>query len=156
LHIFVRGAIARALKGEQIEVYSSVRYICVTGHQWPGTPNVLMDQQAYLDHLVRIDTTDAPSRPAWTGRATPAPDDLAGALLAKLHAWGIGAARVKRWSDGFLVELDACPWADEHSAGARGAAVMIHASGAYDFTCLHAHCAGRTWRDFRATMEGRS
>ena len=63
------------------------------------------------------------------------------------------AACVKRWSDGYLVELPACPWAAEHTTGAGGAAVMIHASGALDFTCLHAHCAGRTWQDFRTAME---
>jgi hypothetical protein len=83
----------------------------------------------------------------------PPPDDLAGALLAKLADWGIPGARLKRWQDAYLVELDRCPWSDQHTTGPGGAAVMIRASGAYDFTCLHAHCAGRTWRDFRAAME---
>jgi hypothetical protein len=83
----------------------------------------------------------------------PPPDDLAGALLAKLATWGLRAARMKRWQDGYLVDLDRCPWSDQHTTGVGGAAVMIRASGAYDFTCLHAHCAGRTWRDFRAVME---
>ncbi|MBI3109003.1 MAG: hypothetical protein HYY95_26105 [Candidatus Rokubacteria bacterium] len=41
LHVFVRGTAPRALRGDQIEVYSEVRYIAVTGHQWPGTPNTL-------------------------------------------------------------------------------------------------------------------
>jgi hypothetical protein len=62
----------------------------------------------------------------------------------------------KRWQGGFLVELVACPWADEHTSGPGGAAVMIHASGAFDFTCLHAHCAGRRWREFRTAMETRA
>jgi hypothetical protein len=30
---------------------------------------------------------------------------------------------------------------------------MIRASGAYDFVCQHAHCAGRRWRDFRMALE---
>jgi hypothetical protein len=93
------------------------------------------------------------SRSAYTGPVIPPPDDLAGALLAKLDTWGIPGQRIKRWAGGYLVELEACPWASEHTTGSRGAAVMIHASGALDFTCLHAHCAGRTWRDFRARME---
>jgi hypothetical protein len=156
LHVFVRGSAPRALKGEQIEVYSDARFMCVTGHRWPGTPPDLKYQQGYLDHLVRIATADEPRRRAWRGPSTQPPDDLAGALLAKLQAWGLRAAHVKRWSDGYLVELEACPWADEHTTGAAGAAVMIHASGAYDFTCLHAHCGGRAWRDFRAAMDGRS
>jgi hypothetical protein len=153
LHAFVLGRVPHAVKGDQIEIYSDARYIAVTGHQWPGTPSALRPQQPYLDNLVRIARGAVPPRRAWTGPAIPAPDDLAGALLAKMETWGIRAARVKRWSDGYLVELVACPWADEHTSGPAGAAVMIHASGAFDFTCLHAHCAGRDWRDFRSAME---
>ena len=156
LHIFVRGVTSKALKGSQIEVYSTARYIAVTGHRWPATPDRLSYQQSYLDHLVAIERGDAPARRPWTGPSVPPPDDLAGALLAKLEAWGIRAARVKRWSDGYLVELEACPWAAEHTTGAGGAAVIIRASGAFDFTCLHAHCGRRDWRDFRAAMEGRA
>jgi hypothetical protein len=145
-----------ALKGPQIEVYGTARYICLTGHQWPGTPNELRWQQPYLDHLVRTAREAERPRQPWPGPSVPPPDDLAGALLAKLAGWGIPAARVKRWSDGYLVELAACPWAGEHSTGAGGAAVMIRASGAFDFTCLHAHCASRGWRDFRAAMQGQA
>jgi hypothetical protein len=76
-----------------------------------------------------------------------------GALLAKLCRWGIPAQRVKRWASGYLVEIETCPWSAEHTTGPGGAAVIIHASGAFDFTCLHAHCSARTWRDFRALME---
>lgn len=153
LHVFVRGTVAEALKGAQIEIYSTARYIAVTGHQWPGTPSHLQPQQAYLDHLVKISREGERVRRAYTGPATSAPDDLAGALLAKLQTWNVPAARVKRWADGYLVELETCPWAAEHTTGAGGAAVMIHASGAFDFTCLHAHCAGRGWREFRSAME---
>jgi hypothetical protein len=156
LHVFVGGAIPRALKGEQIEVYSTERYICVTGHQWPGTPAGVREQQAYLDHLGRLDAERGAARHRYAGPATPPPDDLAGALLVKLQAWGVPVHRLKRWSGGYLVELAACPWADEHSTGRGGAAVMIHASGAFDFTCLHLHCARRDWRDFRAALEGRT
>jgi hypothetical protein len=87
------------------------------------------------------------------GRTRPPPDDLAGALLAKLDGWGVPARRIRRWSDGYLVELVAWPWVAEHTSGADRAAVMIRASGAYDFTCPHGHCARRTWRDFRRFME---
>lgn len=153
LHIFVQGAVPQAIKGLQIEVYGSERYIAVTGHRWPGTPNELRPQQAYLDNLAACARQAEPARRPWTGPTVPPPDDLAGALLAKLQTWGIPAVRVKRWSDGYLVELVACPWADEHTTGPGGAAVMIHASGAFDFVCLHAHCGVRGWREFRAAME---
>lgn len=153
LHIFVLGTARRALKGTQIEVYSTMRYIAVTGQQWPGTPAGLSLQQDYLDYLVRLDDeSEAPRRP-YRGPSLPAPDDLAGALLARLGGWGAPVTRARPWADGYLVELPRCPWADEHTTGSGGAAVMIHASGAYDFTCLHAHCARRTWRDFRSVME---
>jgi hypothetical protein len=153
LHIFVLGSVTAAIKGDQIEVYSDARYIAITGHRWPGTPLELKYQQSYLDAPVKIAETDEPPRRSWTGPSLPPPDDLAGALFAKLQAWGLRVAHVKLWSDGYLVELEACPWADEHTTGPGGAAVMIHASGAFDFTCLHAHCGRRTWRDFRAAME---
>lgn len=153
LHIFVLGSVPRGLKGDQLEVYSRERYICVTGDQWPGTPNRLRVQQAYLDHMVRLADEDRAPRRPYTGLAAPPPDDLAGALLAKLQTWDVSVVRLKRWSDGFLVELARCPWADEHTTGAGGAAVMIHASGAFDFKCQHSHCARRSWREFRATLE---
>jgi hypothetical protein len=152
LHIFGWGTLPRAIKAPQIEVYADARYIAVTGHRWPDTPAELRDVQSYLDRLLALDTPTSTAS-AWTGPRTPPPDDLAGALLAKLTTWGVPVTRVKRWQDGYLVELPACPWTDEHTSGPGGAAVMIRASGAYDFTCLHAHCVGRTWRDFRAVMD---
>ncbi len=154
LHVFVLGTVPHALKADQIEIYSAGRFICVTGHQWPGSPATLRGQQAYLDHLVRLESERRAPRRAYTGPKTPPPDDLAGALLARLEAWSVPVARLKRWSDGLLVELTECPWASEHTTGRGGAAVIIHSSGAFDFTCLHAHCGGRDWRDFRAVMEG--
>jgi hypothetical protein len=153
LHIFGRGTLAQAIKGGGIEVYSEDRYIAMTGHRWPGTPSDLQDLQGYLDRLAALDRP-AP-RLAYSGPRVPPPDDLAGALLAKLAAWGLPGLRLKRWQDGYLVELERCPWADTHTRGVGGAVVMIRASGAYDFTCLHAHCTGRRWREFRAAMEGR-
>jgi hypothetical protein len=157
LHIFGRGTVPAAIKGDQIEVYGHARYIAVTGHQWPGTPATLREIQPYLDRLVLADRADrAAPHPPWTGPAPPPPDDLVGALLAKLHTWGLAGTRIKPWQSGYLVDLDRCPWASTHTTGPGGAAVLIHASGAFDFTCLHAHCAGRTWRDFRAVMERQS
>jgi hypothetical protein len=154
LHVFVLGRVPHALKGDQIEVYSDARYICITGHQWSSAPSDLRAQQPYLNHLARVAQASEAPRRTWTGPSVPPPDDLAGALLAKLERWGIRATHVKPWQDGYLVELQACPWAGAHTTGGSGAAVIIHASGAFDFTCLHAHCGGRSWRDFRAVMEG--
>lgn len=156
LHVFVRGIVPTAIKGDQIEIYSTDRYIAVTGHRWPGTPPDVRDAQRYLDALYATAHQDNPQRRPYMGPKTPPPDDLAGAVLARLETWGVPVARLKRWSNGFLVELVACPWAPEHTTGPAGAAVIIHASGAFDFTCLHAHCGRRDWRDFRAVMERRA
>lgn len=153
VHIFVAGALPSAVVGDQIEIYSTARFIALTGHRWPDTPDEVRGGQAYLDFLWTIDHEDDQARYPYTGPSQPAPDDLAGALLARLHAWGLPPARIKRWSDGVLVELVECPWAHEHTSGPGGSAVMIRASGAYDFRCQHAHCARRRWREFRAAME---
>jgi hypothetical protein len=151
LHLFGRGTLARAIKGVGIEVYGDRHTMAVTGHRWPGTPPDLRNLQGDLDQLAALDRP-AP-RPAYTGPRVPPPDDLAGALLAKLAPWGLPGRRLRRWLDGYLVELDRCPWADAHTTGPGGAAVIIRASGAFDFVCQHAHCGARTWRDFRARME---
>jgi hypothetical protein len=153
LHSFIGGAVPHALKGDQIEVYSTARYIAITGHQWPGTPEEILRHQGWLDHLVRLHDGDKLIRRPYTGPRTPPPDDLAGALLARLAEWRVPYTHLKPWQGGYLVELGACPWAEHHTSGAGGAAVIIHASGAFDFTCLHAHCGHRTWRDFRQMME---
>jgi hypothetical protein len=155
VHVFVRGRVPHALKGEHLEIYSTARFICVTGHHWLGTPDALADGQAYLDWLIaRAHDRDLPRRP-FTGPRAPPPDDLAGALLARLDRWGVAVERLKPFRDGYLVEV-LCPWAAEHTTGPGGAAVMIFGSGAHDFTCPHAHCAGRRWREFRSVMESRA
>jgi hypothetical protein len=153
LHIFVVGTVPTAIKGVQIEVYSTARFIAVTGHHWPHTPDDLQPGQAYLDQLVALVYAQHLPRRPYTGPTLAPPDDLAGALLATLEAFGLTGRRIKPWSGGYLVELEACPWASEHTAGPGGAAVIIHPSGAYDFVCLHSHCAGRDWRAFRSRME---
>ena len=156
LHIFVRGTLPEALKGNQFEAYATGRFIALTGHQWPGTPDDLVARQPLLDHLVALAAAkQEPVRP-YTGPALPPPDDLGGALLAKAQALGLVASGpLRRWTDGYLLELRTCPWASAHTSGPGGAAVMIRASGAYDFTCLHTHCAGRGWRALRAVTDSR-
>jgi hypothetical protein len=151
LHIWVRGQMPRDFRRPQIEAYSTARYIAITGHQWPGTPPKLTERQSYLTALAGLDAP-LPSRRVLN---TPPPDDLAGALLARLQEWGVPYRGLKRWADGFLVELLACPWSEEHTTGHEGAAVMIRASGAFNFSCRHAHCSRRDWYAFRAVTERR-
>jgi hypothetical protein len=47
-----------------------------------------------------------------------------------------------------------CFWGEEHSHGKTwGACFIVHASGRLDYTCRHAHCKLRRWREVRAEME---
>jgi hypothetical protein len=152
LHLFVKGTVPRDLKkAGQIEVYSNNRYICVTGVRWRGGPRVTW-QQPFLDFLTREAGDVRGCAAPYPGSSRSVSDDLAAALLRKLQIWGVSTGPIRRWADGYLAELDICPWAVSHTTGNGGAAVMIHASGAFDFTCLHAHCSGRGWADFRSRM----
>jgi hypothetical protein len=151
LHVFLRGRLASPIKSPQIEVYGTARFIAITGHVWPGSPALLRNAQDYLDALTQL------NRPAgggaYTGPTSPPPDDLAGALLAKVQTWRLEVTgSLKAWEDGFLLELRRCPWADVHTTGSGGAWIAIRSSGAFDAGCLHAHCGHRRWRDFRARL----
>lgn len=140
LHIFGRGVLPKSIEDDpQFQAWSDCRMICVTGHRWPGTPATLQPIQALLDEIVALDAP-APSRRPWTGPVLPPPDDLGGALLSRMTTLRLNVGGpLKRWREGYLIELAACPWAEEHTSGPGGAAVLIHASGAFDFTCLHTH-----------------
>jgi putative DNA primase/helicase len=54
VHIFVRGTLPEALKGEHFEAYPKDRFIAITGHRWPGTPGHLVAHQALLDHVMAL------------------------------------------------------------------------------------------------------
>lgn len=46
-----------------------------------------------------------------------------------------------------------CPWVSEHSGGDRsGTRIGQRAGGGLWFHCDHAHCQGRTWRDFKRVV----
>ena len=44
-----------------------------------------------------------------------------------------------------------CPWQELHSSHSHAdSAIFRYPDGRIGYKCLHAHCAGRTWHDFRA------
>jgi hypothetical protein len=50
-----------------------------------------------------------------------------------------------------------CPWVDQHSGGDRtGTRIGQREGGGLWFRCDHAHCEGRTWREFRNEIRRRS
>jgi hypothetical protein len=66
---------------------------------------------------------------------------------------GIAVTREGAWSGGLKYVLRACPFDAAHTGSS--AAIMLFASGAVAFRCLHNSCAGREWRDVRALFERR-
>ena len=47
-----------------------------------------------------------------------------------------------------------CPWHELHSSHSYAdSAIYQYADGRIGYKCLHAHCADRTWRDFRSYYE---
>lgn len=81
-----------------------------------------------------------------------------GFLRAALDAAGMEVKHTKQWGEaGLLFELVECSWSDVHTQNEfggtdnimGGCAAYVFDSGAYDFKCLHDHCADRNWNDFK-------
>ncbi len=81
------------------------------------------------------------------------PSGMALDAAAWLAEHGVEVDRINQRTDCTIYRLVECPWADEHSDGVDGAAVIQLTGGALVFKCHHAHCAERGWRDFRVAFE---
>ena len=78
-------------------------------------------------------------------------------LLGFLDYYGVALrSEPREVTGGWQLEIE-CPWADEHSTEARRDTVVSFIAGLGNgFHCLHSHCLGRHWREFRAEMERRN
>ena len=57
-------------------------------------------------------------------------------------------ARSRQGGTQYIVQ---CPWQELHSSHSHAdSAIFRYPDGRIGYKCLHAHCAGRTWHDFRA------
>ena len=75
-------------------------------------------------------------------------------LQGWLDAHGINY-NVRERHDG-IQYIVTCPWHELHSSRSRGESVIFeYPNGAVGYKCMHAHCAERTWRDFRDFYEPR-
>lgn len=63
---------------------------------------------------------------------------------------GMEIARKKAWNGGVLLELDVCPFDENHR---RTASVVRFADGALSFRCFHDSCSDKKWRDLRRLCE---
>lgn len=78
-------------------------------------------------------------------------------LLAALDAAQIPHGNVEPWSGAYKIVLSECAWADAHTNGMRGDAMVgVQPSGKYFFKCLHGHCADKSWKGYRKVLEQRA
>ena len=62
----------------------------------------------------------------------------------------------RKVKSGYAVGI-VCPWADEHSDESNRETEVSYIPGIGNgFKCLHAHCAERHWKEFRAELEKRN
>lgn len=54
-----------------------------------------------------------------------------------------------------IIELQACPWGQQHGSGDKpgDSCIIQFANGAVGFKCQHNTCSNRTWKDFRLLFE---
>jgi hypothetical protein len=57
------------------------------------------------------------------------------------------------YREGYRLILEQCPFNREHTG--TSAAVFVGADGTLGFTCQHKSCVGNTWKQFRASIEGK-
>jgi primase-polymerase (primpol)-like protein len=142
--------VSRAYKKPGIEVYPKGRYFTMTGLIFPGARKTVEERgeelRAILDEEFpkvtrrRSDTYEGPARVLDLGQLL----DRSGIeVFAELLD---GLAERK-----FAV---LCPWSEEHTNGdVSGSYCGQFENGALFYVCHHAHCAHRTWSDFRHYAE---
>lgn len=73
-------------------------------------------------------------------------------LLGFLSSASVGIQREVSSPYGAMYEIE-CPWECEHTTGGnRDTVVGVLAGGGAWFKCMHAHCEGRGWREFREVV----
>ncbi|MCL6563114.1 MAG: DNA primase [Firmicutes bacterium] len=95
-------------------------------------------------------------REAWIGPTAPLGPmtrDVA-FLMTWLQGLGVPILEDPRpWGAGWILAVP-CPWAERHTvASPPSSTAVIWTPAGVGFRCLHAHCAQRRWKDFRAAIE---
>ena len=137
---------SKAYKKPGLEIYPSRRYFTVTGLALPGAAREIEERGDVLHEIIDVEfprverfggTYDGPRRKL--------------NLEELLERAGVEVQTVL--SDGTAERKFGitCPWSEEHTGGdTSGTRVGQYADGALFFRCEHAHCAPRSWGDFRA------
>lgn len=145
--VWVRASLERAYKKPGFEVYPHGRYFTLTGWMLLQAPPTVEERQAELNALIREEFPEPEEtpRPPYEGPPGERID-----LVELLSAGGIRV--VREIPDGTAERVFAivCPWAHEHGGGdTSGTRAGQYPDGALWFHCEHAHCAHRTWTQFR-------
>jgi hypothetical protein len=140
-----------------LEVYCKGRYFTLTGQMLPQYPASIQERARVLAEIVTEEFPRSTQRKRYYSRPYSGPRlDLDRVLEAAPGVVDVLA----EVSDGSAERKYRilCPWVREHTtAPESGTFVGQYPSGATFFHCWHAHCRGRTWRDFRrATKAGAS
>lgn len=111
-----------------------------------GDPNVigLWDVEA----VIVEPQTPAPRKSAQT-TTKPGAFDIRAAIAANYPGT---KTKNTTTAENFYIE---CPWKHEHSvdSGESETVVFVYPDGAWEFKCLHAHCANRDHVDFRQWLD---
>jgi hypothetical protein len=95
-----------------------------------------------------------PEIPEAIGEASRRPAEPYDGPEIELSEFLDGVEVIGEVSDGLGIKFQVvCPWVHEHTGGDRsGTRVGQRAGGGLWFHCDHAHCQGRTWRDFKKAV----
>jgi hypothetical protein len=153
LKIWIRASLDRSYVRAGLEIYRGGRYFVTTGQFLSQFPASIQERQYEIDQLIaREFPTGAPPHQARTEPYQGPPVDLDPFLAS-------GAVEVLgRVPDGLGTKYQIrCPWVEQHTdQDPSGTYVGQRDGGGAWFSCWHAHCASRGWREFKERVSARA
>jgi hypothetical protein len=141
IKVWVRADLERSYVKPGLEVYRSGRYFTVTGQILSQGSARVEERRSEIGMLIGREFP-TPPRPRRT-------EDYNGPEL-DLNDYLNFVEVFKEVHDGQGTKYAVrCPWSHEHSNGVTGTYVGQRTNGAAWFHCNHAHCAHRSWKDFK-------
>jgi hypothetical protein len=134
-----------------LEIYRGGRYFATTGQFLSQFPTAIQERQYEIDQLIAREFPSQTSRLAGTTYDGPDVD-----LDPFLNS---GAVEVLgQVPDGLGTKYQIrCPWVEQHTdQDPSGTYVGQRDGGGAWFSCWHAHCASRGWREFKERVSARA
>jgi hypothetical protein len=147
--VWVRARLDRSYVRAGLEVYARGRYFVMTGQILPQYPAEIADRQEEIEALLE---REFPRPGRGSSAVTGGPYDGPEITLVEYLD---GVEVLGEIPDGLgKKHAIVCPWVAEHSGGdVSGTYIGQREGGGLWFHCNHAHCGGRTWKDFRARLD---